>query len=133
MVFWKKEKKEREEGNQSHPQNPTPPPKSLWALFHIRDTGELSAGTAHVPVPPNSAPAIHAVTALHPRFSIFTHCSCRTELHPLKGENKDDKFLPCPPVCTFPNLIKKAWTDFNNMVKCRSGERLKEMLSYNST
>lgn len=55
-------------------------------------------------------------------------CSRRIELHPLQGENEDDEVLPWPSVCTFPNIIKKAFLmiDINYLVKCKSGNVLKK-------
>lgn len=98
-----------------------------------RDTEVLPAESVKVPMSLEGSPATHTSSALHPHFSTFTRCGYRIELHPLKGENKEDDVVPWHPVCIFPNIIKKSWTNFNNMVKCRSGECLKEMLLYNST
>ena len=128
MVFQKKEKKEI---------NPTH--KTSHHLLHPpglsstpRDTEELPVETAHVPVPPNSSPAITFSLLSTLTSPDLHHCGCRIELYPLNSKNKADKVLSRPPVCTFSDIIKKLWTDFNNMVKRRSGECLEEMLSYDS-
>lgn len=82
-----------------------------------RDTEVLPAETVKVPMSPEGSPATHSSTALHPHFSTYTLCGCRIELHPLEGENKDDEGVPLCPVCTFPNITKKSWTNLENVLK----------------